>query len=46
MAERECAINGKKKDIAGGKTCEKGHFICKDHAYGKKHCPLDGTRLK
>lgn len=46
MAERECAVNGKKKDITGGKICEDGHFICKDHAYGRKHCPLCRELLK
>jgi hypothetical protein len=35
MAERECAVNGKKKSISGGKICEKNHFICKDRAWGK-----------
>jgi len=28
MAERVCDSCGKKKQVSGGKTCEKGHFIC------------------
>lgn len=43
---RECAVNGKRKPVWGGKICEQGHFICKEHAEGHVHCPLDGTKLK
>jgi hypothetical protein len=53
MAERLCDVCGKKKDIEGGTTCEKGHFICKSDVYsgvifisGKKHCPIDKTPLR
>ena len=28
MATRVCDVCGKKKDLSGGKTCEKGHFVC------------------
>jgi len=55
MAKRVCANCGSEKDVAGGKTCENGHFICKDcvwdgtgHGFfgdGKKYCPLDKKRL-
>jgi rubrerythrin len=47
MAERVCDECAKKRDISGGKTCEKGHFICKDCVYSgvifideKKACPI------
>ena len=47
MAERICDACGKKRDVSGGKTCEKGHFICKDCVYSgvviideKKYCPI------
>jgi NMD protein affecting ribosome stability and mRNA decay len=30
MSKRVCDVCGKEKDVAGGKTCENGHFICKD----------------
>jgi lipopolysaccharide biosynthesis regulator YciM len=47
MATRTCDSCGKMKDIAGGKTCEKGHFICKGCIYSgvviiseKAHCPI------
>lgn len=46
MAERICDACGKKKDVWGGKVCENGHFICKDCAYTKSKCPLDGKPLK
>jgi hypothetical protein len=53
MSQRVCDVCGKKKDIEGGKTCEKGHFICKSDIYsgvifisGKKHCPIDKTPLR
>lgn len=28
MEQRVCDCCGKKKDVSGGKTCERGHFIC------------------
>jgi hypothetical protein len=47
VAERTCDVDGKKRSIEGGKTCENGHFICKDHVYSgiiiidqRKHCPI------
>ena len=47
MSERVCDVDGKKKPLSGGRTCESGHFICKDHIYSgvifideKKVCPL------
>jgi hypothetical protein len=53
MAERRCDVCGHKKSMEGGKTCDKGHFICKDCVYSgvifissKKHCPLDRTPLR
>jgi len=30
MPRRTCDACGKEKDVSGGKTCERGHFICKD----------------
>ncbi len=30
MSKRVCDACGKEKDVSGGKTCEKGHFICQD----------------
>ncbi len=46
MASRVCDKCGKTKDISGGKTCSKGHFICRSCAYGHSHCPLDGQTLR
>jgi hypothetical protein len=47
MAERICDACGKKRDTHGGKTCEKGHFVCKECVYSgvilideKKSCPV------
>lgn len=48
MPSRNCDTCGKQKDIAGGKTCETGHFMCKacyDASAGvfsgpRKDCPL------
>lgn len=47
MAQRTCDVCGKTRDVQGGKTCEKGHFVCKDCVYGggffpseKKSCPI------
>ena len=48
MPQRTCDDCGKEKDVRGGNTCEKAHFICKD-CYWKtagflsgpsKYCPL------
>ena len=30
MPKRVCDTCGKERDVAGGVTCESGHFICKD----------------
>jgi hypothetical protein len=54
MPERICDSCGKKKkDLAGGKTCELGHFICKECVYSgviliseKKSCPLCKNPLR
>lgn len=47
MAKRICDVCGKDKDVSGGKTCEKGHFVCKDDVYSgviiiseRAHCPI------
>ena len=52
MTKRTCDVCGKRKPRKGGKTCEKGHFVCADHitswfpSRSRKSCPLDNTRLK
>jgi len=52
MAKRTCDVCGKEKELAGGKTCEKGHFVCSSCLdlgmfSGKRtQCPLDKTKLK
>jgi len=51
MAERICDVCGKKKELSGGKTCEKGHFICsscKSMGWGstRTQCPLCKKPLK
>jgi hypothetical protein len=33
MPKRLCVVCAKEKDLEGGKTCEKGHFVCKGCAY-------------
>lgn len=48
MSKRICDACGEEKDVEGGKTCEKGHYICKScsHNHGlfgpssKTACPL------
>jgi hypothetical protein len=47
MSQRTCDACGKAKDVSGGRTCEKGHFICKDCVYSgvifiseRQACPL------
>lgn len=48
MATRICDVCGKKKDLSGGKTCEKSHFVCSgcksagpwSLAYDKTQCPI------
>ncbi|MFA5375615.1 MAG: hypothetical protein WC455_07660 [Dehalococcoidia bacterium] len=46
MAKRICAECGKEKDVYGGKTCSKDHFICKECARYRTNCPLDSSKLK
>jgi hypothetical protein len=54
MAQRICAHCGKMKDLAGGKICEKDHFLCKDCVVQStiftttvlKKCPICGTLLR
>lgn len=52
MAARTCDVCGKKKDLKGGKTCDKGHFVCEQcvgagyFSSGVKQCPIDKTPLK
>ncbi len=55
MAKRVCDKCGKNKDVSGGKTCERGHFICKKCVWAdsgilisreKKTCPLCKKSLK
>ena len=56
MSQRTCDSCGKAKDVSGGKTCEKGHFICKDCVWkgtgggfvggGKTSCPLCSKPLR
>ncbi len=54
MPKRTCAACGKEKDVEGGKTCENGHFICKEDIWKNagllsgplKTCPLDKKPLK
>jgi hypothetical protein len=47
MSQRTCDACGKSKSVDGGRTCETGHFICKDCVWSgivfvsdKKSCPL------
>jgi hypothetical protein len=54
MAQRSCDVCGKQKDLEGGKTCENGHFVCKQcinksaGIFSKPldRCPLDKSKLK
>lgn len=53
MSVRNCDACGKKKETQGGRTCEKGHFVCKDCVYSgiiliseKKYCPLCKKSLR
>jgi len=46
MSSRVCANCGKTKEVYGGKTCSKGHFICHSCSSRHVHCPLDGHTLR
>jgi len=46
MPNRICDSCGKKKDVYGGKICEKGHFICKSCGYTRSTCPICGKPLR
>jgi hypothetical protein len=54
MPQRICDHCGKMKDLGGGKTCENGHFFCKDCVVHStvftttvmKQCPLDKKPLR
>lgn len=55
MPKRICDSCGKEKDVKGGKTCENGHFICKDCVWSepallgskeRKTCPICGKPLR
>lgn len=46
MATRICDACGLKKEVRGGKTCEKGHFVCANCLYmgvfsaSRTQCPI------
>ena len=52
--KRICAACGKERDIRGGKTCENGHFICRECLWKGggilsgplKQCPICGKPLR
>lgn len=53
MAERVCIVCNKKKNMEGGKICERGHFVCRSCVYtggfirpDRTHCPTDKTKLR
>jgi hypothetical protein len=55
MPQRTCDSCGKEKDVTGGRTCEKGHFLCKDCVWSapalightdRTSCPLCGKPLR
>lgn len=54
MAERICDACGQKKNVSGGKTCEKGHFVCAAciqrrvnmFSNAHKYCPLCDKPLR
>jgi hypothetical protein len=54
MSKRTCDKCGKEKDVNGGKTCEKGHFICKScvretagiFSSERSSCPLCHKKLR
>ena len=55
MAKRVCDGCGKERDLQGGRTCEQGHFICKECVWKgsnlftsmeKKQCPFCKSPLR
>jgi hypothetical protein len=55
VPRRICDSCGEEKDVAGGKTCENGHFICKSCVWSapallgpgeRKQCPLCDKPLR
>jgi hypothetical protein len=55
MAQRVCDSCGKDKPVEGGRTCESGHFICKECVWAgsgflsqndKKYCPVCKKKLR
>jgi C4-type Zn-finger protein len=46
MGSRVCDNCGKTKDVSGGKSCSKGHFICHSCSSSHIHCPLCGHTLR
>jgi hypothetical protein len=53
MVERVCAVCNRKKNVKGGKVCEKGHFVCREDVYfgivfvtERTVCPLDSKPLR
>lgn len=45
-ASRVCDNCGHDKDVSGGKTCDKGHFLCHDCASRHVHCTVCSHRLR
>ena len=43
MSKRICDKCGKEKEVSGGKTCENGHFVCKDCAWAGTFSGLLGN---
>lgn len=54
MSSRTCDSCGEKKNLEGGKTCETGHFVCKEcvckpagiFSSAMKYCPLCKKTLR
>ena len=46
MGSRVCDNCGKTKDVSGGYSCSKGHFICHSCGSSHVHCPLCGHTLR
>lgn len=46
MGHRVCDNCGHNKDVSGGKTCEKGHFLCHSCASRHAHCTVCGKTLR